>query len=210
MVRLRLPDQVVDALLFTVYLPNNNCCCCCSHINSHNQVRGHRTDSSHSGAEEYPQGQNTTKPNVVHAYVIPWLNIFIVLRGGSWRRRRRFNRQIAFTVNCTMLPLLSKLLPYTWRDPVLSQSASDDCHVLGVFSVVGCRGCFFPWFFKMLSVSSSLLIERPFLLLAFWSAWFMLWVASRSVIMLSIAFDWCSGVFPSWGSQSVYFIYARS
>ena len=31
------------------------CCCCCSHINSHNQVRGHRTGSSHSGAEEYPR-----------------------------------------------------------------------------------------------------------------------------------------------------------
>ena len=29
-------------------------CCCCSHINSHKQVRGHRTGSSHSGAEEYP------------------------------------------------------------------------------------------------------------------------------------------------------------
>ena len=27
----------------------------CSHINSHNQVRGHRTGSSHSGAEEYPR-----------------------------------------------------------------------------------------------------------------------------------------------------------
>ena len=33
-------------------------CCCCSHINSHNQVRGHRTGSSHSGAEEYPR-ENT-------------------------------------------------------------------------------------------------------------------------------------------------------
>ena len=29
--------------------------CCCSHIISRNQVRGHRTDSSHSGAEEYPR-----------------------------------------------------------------------------------------------------------------------------------------------------------
>ena len=28
---------------------------CCSHINSHNQVRGHRTGSSHSGVEEYPR-----------------------------------------------------------------------------------------------------------------------------------------------------------
>ena len=27
------------------------CCCCCSHINSHNQVRGHRTGSSHFEAE---------------------------------------------------------------------------------------------------------------------------------------------------------------
>ena len=26
----------------------------CSHNNSHNQVRGHRTASSHSGVEEYP------------------------------------------------------------------------------------------------------------------------------------------------------------
>ena len=32
--------------------------CCCSYINSHNQVRGHRTGSSHSGAEEYP-GERT-------------------------------------------------------------------------------------------------------------------------------------------------------
>ena len=30
-------------------------CCCCSHINSHNQVRGHSTGSSTSGAEEYPK-----------------------------------------------------------------------------------------------------------------------------------------------------------
>ena len=36
-------------------------CCCCSHINSHNQVRGHRTGSSHSGAEEYPR-ENTNNP----------------------------------------------------------------------------------------------------------------------------------------------------
>ena len=37
------------------------CYCCCSHINSHNQVRGHRTGSSHSGAEEYPR-ENTHNP----------------------------------------------------------------------------------------------------------------------------------------------------
>ena len=35
-------------------------CCCCSHINSHNQVRGHRTGSSHSGAGNYPR-ENTNK-----------------------------------------------------------------------------------------------------------------------------------------------------
>ena len=38
------------------------CCCCCSHINSHNQARGHRTGSSHSGAEEYPR-ENTHTHN---------------------------------------------------------------------------------------------------------------------------------------------------
>ena len=35
--------------------------CCCSHINSHNQVCGHRTGSSHSGADEYPR-ENTHNP----------------------------------------------------------------------------------------------------------------------------------------------------
>ena len=36
------------------------CCCCCSHINSHNQVRDHRTGSSHSRAEEYPREKMQT------------------------------------------------------------------------------------------------------------------------------------------------------
>ena len=44
------------------------CCCCCSHINSRNQVRGHRTVSSHSGAEEYPREKHK-QPKVVHAYI---------------------------------------------------------------------------------------------------------------------------------------------
>ena len=34
-----------------------------------NQVRGHRTGSSYSGAEEYPREKNTKKPKVVHAYI---------------------------------------------------------------------------------------------------------------------------------------------
>ena len=36
------------------------CCCCCSHINSHNQVRGHRTGSRHYGAEKYPREKTQT------------------------------------------------------------------------------------------------------------------------------------------------------
>ena len=36
---------------FIVY-PSSCCTICCCHINSHNQVRGHRTGSSHSGAED--------------------------------------------------------------------------------------------------------------------------------------------------------------
>ena len=37
-------------------------------FNSHNQVRGHKTGSSHSGAEEYPRKKHT-QPKVVHAYI---------------------------------------------------------------------------------------------------------------------------------------------
>ena len=42
--------------------------CCCSHINSHNQVRGHRKGSSYSGAAEYPREKHK-QPKVVHAYI---------------------------------------------------------------------------------------------------------------------------------------------
>ena len=41
------------------------CCCCCSHINSHNQVRGHRTGSSHSGAEEYRSRGKTSSQRLI-------------------------------------------------------------------------------------------------------------------------------------------------
>ena len=44
-------------LLSVVRLFDFHCC----HINLHNQVRGHRTGSSHSGAEEYPR-ENTHTP----------------------------------------------------------------------------------------------------------------------------------------------------
>ena len=39
-------------------------------FNSHNQVRGHRTGSSRSGAEEHPREKTQNKPKVVHAYII--------------------------------------------------------------------------------------------------------------------------------------------
>ena len=42
--------------------------CCCSHINSHNQVRGHRTGSSHSGAEEYPREKHEQKQGCTRTY----------------------------------------------------------------------------------------------------------------------------------------------
>ena len=60
------PYPGYSASIFRVTeVPGKGCCCCCccgySHINSHNQVRGHRTGSSHSGAEEYPR-ENTHNP----------------------------------------------------------------------------------------------------------------------------------------------------
>ena len=38
-------------------------------LNSQYQVRGHRTGSSHSGAEEHPTEKNTSKPKVAHACI---------------------------------------------------------------------------------------------------------------------------------------------
>ena len=57
-------------------------CCCCSHINSHNQVRGHRTGSSQSGAEEYPREKHS-QPKVVHAYKVPLREVDTCLPGAT-------------------------------------------------------------------------------------------------------------------------------
>ena len=65
-------------------------CCCCSHINSYNQVRGHRTGSSYSGAEEYPREKHT-QPKVVHPYItvyhVPGPYRCIRLTTHAWRWR---------------------------------------------------------------------------------------------------------------------------
>ena len=39
---------------------------CCSHINSHDQVRGHWTGSGHSGAEECPREKQTNQRWYTH------------------------------------------------------------------------------------------------------------------------------------------------
>ena len=53
----RSPSLPTHLVFFSMNLQisNKERHCCCSHINSHNPVRGHRTGSSHSGAEEYPR-----------------------------------------------------------------------------------------------------------------------------------------------------------
>ena len=51
----RITWYFFDRALRIVHHVTGQCFCCCSRINSHNQVRGHRTGSSHSGAEEYPR-----------------------------------------------------------------------------------------------------------------------------------------------------------
>ena len=45
------------------------CCCCCSHIHSHNQVRGHRTGSSHSGVEEHSRKNKASQK-------YPWMTLW--------------------------------------------------------------------------------------------------------------------------------------
>ena len=42
--------------------------CLCSHINSHIQVRGHRTGCSHSGVEEYPRKTIKQTNSGTHMY----------------------------------------------------------------------------------------------------------------------------------------------
>ena len=51
--------------------------CCCSHINSHNnQVRGHRTGFSHSGAEKYLKKTQTNQRSFIQ-----------IARPGCWNIR---------------------------------------------------------------------------------------------------------------------------
>ena len=37
---------------------------------THNQVRGHRTGSSHSGMEAYPMEKNNNRPRAVHTHIV--------------------------------------------------------------------------------------------------------------------------------------------
>ena len=48
-----LPDEQYVHVIYGGMIHDTRCSW--SHFNSHNQVRGHRTGSSHSGAEEYPR-----------------------------------------------------------------------------------------------------------------------------------------------------------
>ena len=65
------------------------CCCCCYHITSHNQVRGHRTGSSHSneilpvaisapGAEECLTEQNINKTKSGTRIYHSWRNLCLI------------------------------------------------------------------------------------------------------------------------------------
>ena len=58
---------MVHITVGTMFFP----CCCCSHINSHNQVRGHRTGPVTLELRNTPEKkkyERTNKPKVVHAY----------------------------------------------------------------------------------------------------------------------------------------------
>ena len=66
---LLLPASSAVAVEPALEAPNICFCrCCCYHINSHNQVRVYRAGSSHSGSEEYPQGQSTTTKGGTRIY----------------------------------------------------------------------------------------------------------------------------------------------
>ena len=54
-----LDFDLTAGVYFGVYFNTKTRCCYCSHINSHNQIRGHRTGCSHSRVEEYPKEKHT-------------------------------------------------------------------------------------------------------------------------------------------------------
>ena len=59
-----LPNVLVCKGLLVVPNDDVGVVVCCFKIDSHNQVRGHRTGSSHSRAEEYPTENTHTQPKV--------------------------------------------------------------------------------------------------------------------------------------------------
>ena len=67
------------------------CCCCCSHINSHNRVRGHRTGSSHFGAEEYPEKKikRTKSGTRIHH---SWSKSYICQKICKWNQKSGYVR----------------------------------------------------------------------------------------------------------------------
>ena len=96
------------------------CCCCCSHINSHNQVRGHRTGSSHSGAEEYPREKHK-QPKVVHAYITA------DVIHASTRNIKKGNRESVYDV--PGLYWCIRLITRAWKNRLHRLPPKKDYHV---------------------------------------------------------------------------------
>ena len=60
---------VVLLFLFLLHFLGAVSCCSCSHINSHDQVRDHRTGSNPSGVEEYPTEEINKTISGTHTFI---------------------------------------------------------------------------------------------------------------------------------------------
>ena len=96
------------------------CCCCCFRINSHNEVRGHRTGSSHSGAEEYP-GEEHKQPTMVHAYIT-----FDAIHA-STRNISKWNRESVYDVPGPHRCI--RHITHAWKNRLYGSPPKKDYHV---------------------------------------------------------------------------------
>ena len=100
------------------------CCCCCSHIDSRNQVRDHRTGSSHSGAEEYPREKTQTTQGGTRIPGISHLMQFMLPRPETYESE--IGSQSAI---CKVYTWCIRLITRAWKNRLKRLPPKKDYHV---------------------------------------------------------------------------------
>ena len=97
------------------------CCCCCCNIKSHNQVRSHRTGSSHSGAEEYPRENTHTTQRGTRIYHSS---------RNSCLHQKHIKVKSGVSLRCARSTCRSvRLITHAWRNQLFRLPPKEDYHV---------------------------------------------------------------------------------